>query len=101
MLLDILELFYKKQKLGESVSDKEALEILGRGEVGRWPAYVLLLEEQNLVKRTDKDEYVLVRNLSQVDFGASSLHCLIHYLYVRMYQMFMMMTNGWKKLVQL
>ncbi|ENL0971937.1 YihY family inner membrane protein [Acinetobacter baumannii] len=68
MLLDILELFYKKQKLGESVSDKEALEILGRGEVGRWPAYVLLLEEQNLVKRTDKDEYVLVRNLSQVDF---------------------------------
>lgn len=68
MLLDILELFYKKQKLGESVSDKEALEILGRGEIGRWPAYVLLLEEQNLVKRTDKDEYVLARNLSQVDF---------------------------------
>ncbi|MDV7705391.1 hypothetical protein LGS12_04135, partial [Acinetobacter pittii] len=60
--------FYKKQKLGESVSDKEALEILGRGEIGRWPAYVLLLEEQNLVKRTDKDEYVLARNLSQVDF---------------------------------
>ncbi|EXB15094.1 yihY family inner membrane domain protein [Acinetobacter sp. 1396970] len=68
MLLDILELFYKKQKLGESVSDKEALAILGRGEIGRWPAYVVLLEEQNLVKRTDKDEYVLVRNLSQVDF---------------------------------
>ncbi|MDR2248756.1 YihY family inner membrane protein [Acinetobacter sp.] len=68
MLLDILELFYKKQKLGESVSDKEALGILGRGEIGRWPAYVVLLEEQNLVKRTDKDEYVLVRNLSQVDF---------------------------------
>ncbi|MEQ1065171.1 YihY family inner membrane protein [Acinetobacter sp. XH1741] len=68
MLLDILELFYKKQKLGESVNDKEALGILGRGEIGRWPAYVILLEEQNLVKRTDKDEYVLVRNLSQVDF---------------------------------
>lgn len=68
MLLDILELFYKKQKLGESVNDKEALEILGRGEIGRWPAYVLLLEEQNLIKRTDKDEYVLARNLSQVDF---------------------------------
>ncbi len=27
-----------------------------------------LLEQQNLIKRTDKDEYVLVRNLSQVDF---------------------------------
>ncbi|WP_151790682.1 YihY family inner membrane protein [Acinetobacter soli] len=68
MLLDVLELFYKKQKKGESVTDLEALDILGRGEIGRWPSYVHLLEQQNLIKRTDKDEYVLVRNLSQVDF---------------------------------
>ncbi|VTX91977.1 YhjD/YihY/BrkB family envelope integrity protein [Acinetobacter ursingii] len=68
MLLDVLELFYKKQKLGESVTDLEALDIMGRGEIGRWPGYVEMLEKQNLIKRTDKDEYVLVRNLSQVDF---------------------------------
>lgn len=68
MLLDMLELFYKKQKLGQSVTDLEALEILGRGEIGRWPAYVKLLESQNLIKRTDKDEYVLVRNLDHLDF---------------------------------
>lgn len=68
MLLDLLELFYKKQQSGESVSDEEALEVLGRDEIGRWPSYVLMLEKQNLVKRTDDDEYMLSRNLAQVDF---------------------------------
>lgn len=68
MLLDLLELFYRKQKTGKTVTDAEALDVLGRAEIGRWPAYVLLLEKQNLVKRTDHDEYVLVRNLNQVDF---------------------------------
>ncbi|MCG2608182.1 YihY family inner membrane protein [Acinetobacter sp. SM34] len=68
MLLDLLELFYKKQQSGDSVSDEEALEVLGRDEIGRWPTYVLMLEKQNLVKRTDNDEYILARNLAQVDF---------------------------------
>lgn len=68
MMLDILELFYKKQKTGQVVTDAEALDILGRGEIGRWPVYVQLLEKQNLVKRTDNNEYVLVRNLDEVDF---------------------------------
>ena len=68
MMLDILELFYRKQKKGDSVKELEALEILGRGEIGRWPVYVELLEKQQLVKRTDDAEYVLCRNLSQVDF---------------------------------
>lgn len=68
MLLDILELFYKKQKVGGTVTDSEALDILGRGEIGRWPAYVLMLEKQNLITRTENNEYVLVRNLDTVDF---------------------------------
>lgn len=68
MLMDLLELFYKKQKIGQSVSEKEALEVLGRDEIGRLPTYMVLLEKQNLIKRTDDDQYVLVRNLSQVDF---------------------------------
>jgi membrane protein len=68
MFLDLLELFYHKQQRGESVSDEEALIVLGRDEIGRWPTYVLMLEKQNLVKRTDDNEYVLARNLSQVDF---------------------------------
>lgn len=68
MLLDLMELFYKKQQSGESVSDEEALEVLGRDEIGCWPTYVVMLEKQNLVKRTDNDEYILARNLAQVDF---------------------------------
>lgn len=68
MLLDMLELFYKKQQIGESVTEKQLLNIVGRGELGRLPAFILQLEAQNLIKRTDKDDYVLVRNLAQVDF---------------------------------
>lgn len=68
MLLDILELFYHQQLVGGSVRESEALDILGRGEMGRWPRYVKLLEQQQLIRRTDNNEYVLVRNLAQVDF---------------------------------
>lgn len=68
MLLDLLELFYKKQQVGQSVTEAEALDVLGREEIGRWPSYVLMLEKQNLLMRTDDNNYVLVRNLSQVDF---------------------------------
>ena len=68
MLLDVLELFYRKQQIGETVSDEEALLVLGRDEIGRWPSYVVMLEKQNLVKRTDDDQYILARNLAQVDF---------------------------------
>ncbi|MEB3767112.1 YihY family inner membrane protein [Acinetobacter sp. MD2] len=69
MLLDVLELFYQKQKLGTTVQEKEVLKILGRGEIGRWPSYVEILEQQHLIKRTQHDdEYVLVRNLNEIDF---------------------------------
>ena len=68
MLLDVLELFYQKQKTGKAVSDAEVLKILGRGEIGHWPAYVSMLEKQNLVTRTDNNEYVLARNLDTIDF---------------------------------
>lgn len=68
ILLDLLELFYKKQIKGHAVSDEEALSVLGREEIGRWPSYVEMLEQQKLIRRTDNDDYVLVRNLDQVDF---------------------------------
>ena len=67
MLLDLLELFYQKQKVGQSVNESEALEVLGREEIGRWPSYVQILEKQHLIMRTDDNNYVLVRNLSQID----------------------------------
>lgn len=70
MLLDILHLFYQKQQLGQAVSHAEALNILGRGEIGRWPYYVELLENQRLISKTENDEFVLIRNLRQVDVGS-------------------------------
>ena len=68
MLLDLLELFYQKQQNGQTVTESEALDVLGREEIGRWPSYVQLLEKQNLIKRTDDNNFVLLRNLAQVDF---------------------------------
>ena len=67
MLLDVLELFHQKQKRGGTVSDREAMDILGRGEIGKWPYFMELLEKQNLITRTDSNEFVLIRNLEQVD----------------------------------
>lgn len=68
MLLDLLALFYHRQKQGQSVTEDEALEVLGRDEIGRWPNYVALFEKQNLIRQTDDGQYVLIRNLSQLDF---------------------------------
>lgn len=67
MLLDILELFYNRQKSGQSVSDHEALDILGRDEIARWPYYIQLLEKQKIIAETDSNQYVLIRNLKHVD----------------------------------
>lgn len=68
MLLDLLQLFYNKQKHGQVVTDAEALDIIGRSEIGHWPTYVSMLEKQNLIRRTDNNEYVLARNLDTIDF---------------------------------
>ena len=68
ILLDLLALFYKKQKTGECVSEAEALEVLGQDEIGRWPSYVDMFEKQNLIKCTEDNQYVLVRDLDQVSF---------------------------------
>lgn len=66
-LLNILALFYKKQKLGQTVSELEALDALGRGEIGRWPKYLEMLEKQKLIIRTENDQFVLSRNLYEVN----------------------------------
>lgn len=67
-ILDVLELFYRKQKTGETVNDDEGLKILGRGEIGRWSSYIDILEKQQIIRRTSDDQYVLARNLSKIDF---------------------------------
>ena len=68
MLLSLLEFFYRKQKTGDVVSESEALDILGSDEIGTLPSYIVLLEKQNLIRRTDDNNYALIRNLSEVNF---------------------------------
>lgn len=70
ILLDILELFYNRQKLGLSVSDQDALAILGRGEFENESSYLHMLLNNNLIVCTEDGNYVLSRDLNQVDFWA-------------------------------
>ncbi|XID74472.1 YihY family inner membrane protein [Alkanindiges sp. WGS2144] len=68
ILLDLLELFYQHQKQGLSVSDQDALAILGRGEFENESSYLQILEDNNLIKRTEEGHYLLCRDLNYVDF---------------------------------
>jgi membrane protein len=68
MLLSLLELFYQRQQIGHGVTELEALDILGCDEAGTLPSFILMLEQQNLIRRTDDNKYVLIRNLSQINF---------------------------------
>ncbi len=71
MLLDLVELFYQKQKVGLSVSESEALEVLGRDEMGCASAGRAM---SNYLKT--KFDYAVqipitlysARNLAQIDF---------------------------------
>ena len=67
-LLDILQLLYKHQKVGTEVLDTEAMGVLGRGEVEKWYEFADVLHTQDLITKTEKGNYVLSRNLSEVDF---------------------------------
>ncbi|MFN3586993.1 MAG: YihY family inner membrane protein [Moraxellaceae bacterium] len=68
-LLDVLQLFWRKQQHGASVSDVEAMAILGKQEVEIWFDFVDLLTQERIIHRTDTGSYVLTRNLEHIDFA--------------------------------
>ncbi len=67
-LLYILHLFYVRQKTGVTVSEADMMSLLGKKEVEDWPDYIAILQQQLLIRKTDKGDYVLSRNLDQIDF---------------------------------
>ncbi|MFI4919388.1 MAG: YihY family inner membrane protein [Legionellales bacterium] len=67
-LLYILHLFYMRQKIGCSVSEADMMSLLGKKEVEDWPDFINILQEQSMIRKTDKGDYVLCRNLDQIDF---------------------------------
>ncbi len=68
-LLDVLQLFWRKQQHGASVSDVEAMAILGKQEVEIWFDFVDLLTRERIIHRTDTGSYVLTRNLEHINFA--------------------------------
>ncbi len=69
-LLDVLQLFYRRQLDGKSVTDIEAMQVLGKHEVETWTEFVSILVAQNFIQKTESGNYVLARNLETVDFWA-------------------------------
>ncbi|MDP2226386.1 MAG: YihY family inner membrane protein [Moraxellaceae bacterium] len=68
-LMDVLQLFWRKQQHGASVSDVEAMSILGKQEVEIWFDFVDILQRERMIHRTDTGSYVLTRNLEHIDFA--------------------------------
>jgi membrane protein len=67
-LLDVLQLFWRRQKSGASVSDIDAMSVLGRQEVEIWFDFAQILQDQRIIHRTDNGSYVLSRTLESIDF---------------------------------
>lgn len=67
-LLDVLQLFWRRQQKGASVSDIDAMAVLGQEEVEVWFDFARILQEQRIIHRTDTGAYVLSRNLDTIDF---------------------------------
>jgi membrane protein len=67
-LLDVLQLFWRRQQKGDSVSDIDAMAVLGKQEVEVWFDFARILQDQRIIHRTDTGSYVLSRNLETIDF---------------------------------
>ena len=67
-LMSILQLFYDRHNAGAAVSDLDAMQVLGRGEVERWTEYEEILHDNDLIQTTENGDYILAKNLSQIDF---------------------------------
>lgn len=65
-LLDMLNLIYKKYQVGETTSEAELRNILGRKETPKWSLYIDELVTNELITRTENDEYILRTDLNTV-----------------------------------
>ncbi len=65
-LLDMLNLVHTHYLKGESVSEQELRNVLGRKELPKWYTYINYLKDSNLITTTDNGEYVLKKDLSQM-----------------------------------
>lgn len=67
-LLDVLQLFWARQQKGATVSDLDAMAVLGQQDVEAWFDLAAALQKQRIIHRTDTGSYVLSRNLDGIAF---------------------------------
>lgn len=65
-LLDMLNLVFKNHQVGKSTPEKQLRNILGRKELPKWYQYINLLKDNDLIANTDKGDYLLKKDLSQI-----------------------------------
>ncbi len=65
-LLDMLNLVYERHEVGDTVNEQELRNVLGRKELPKWYTYLNYLKDSDLIALTDKDNYVLKRDISQM-----------------------------------
>lgn len=65
-LLDMLNLVYTSHLHGNSVSEQDLRNVLGRKELPKWYTYLNYLQDSNLITTTEHDGYVLKKDLSNM-----------------------------------
>lgn len=65
-LLDMLNLVFKNHQVGKTTPEKQLRNILGRKELPKWYQYINLLKDNDLIANTDKGDYLLKKDLSQI-----------------------------------
>lgn len=65
-LLDMLNLVYSHHLEGDAVSEQDLRNVLGRKELPKWYTYINYLQDSNLITLTEKDEYVLKKDLNRM-----------------------------------
>ncbi|MDO4222884.1 MAG: YihY family inner membrane protein [Acinetobacter sp.] len=79
VMLDVLNLLYIKQKTGDKVSEDDILERLTGRELGDAPTFLALLEEKQFIQATEQGDYVLIRNLYEVNLYEFYLQLPYHF----------------------
>lgn len=64
-LLAMLQALFNKYQYGQTLSETELKNILGRQELPRWTTYIDHLKQTDLITQTEDDAYVLKKDLSQ------------------------------------
>lgn len=65
-LLDMLNLIYKNYQNGQSTSEQALRDVLGRKELPKWHLYLSQLADNDLIIKTEKDEYTLKKDLTTI-----------------------------------